>query len=222
MKLPSRFSLAAFVLAGLAAASHAQDAPATPAKAQEKLVEFKDIKVQVQKTPDFATKGSTTDKRWKPKDWIEIEPEFKTERPAGEKKSEVVPELTFKYYVFLNSSVKENARVLTAEVTHTNVPIDEVSHSVVYISPSTILKVTGRPEGNVSLVSYFAVEVVAGSETVGFYSKGPKGVSKNPNENGAKWWSASTAPPQEPALLSKPQSPFGPLWGDFHADVKPK
>ena len=45
---------------------------------------------------------------------------------------------------------------------------------------------------------------------------------QNPNENGAKWWSASTAPPQEPALLSKPQSPFGPLWGDFHADVKPK
>jgi hypothetical protein len=219
MKLPSRFAIAALFLSGLCASVSAQDAPAKP---QEKLVDFKDIKIAIQKTPDFATKGTTTEKRWKPKDWIEIEPQFKTERPANEKKAEVIPELTFKYYVFLNSSVKENARVLTAEVVHTNVPIDEVSHSVVYISPSTILRVTGKPEGNMQLVTYYAVEVSSGGEVVGFYSKGPRGVSKNPNDKEGKWWTAPSAPPQEAGLLSKPQSPFGPLWGDFHADVKAK
>lgn len=219
MKLTSRFAITAFVFAGLCASGVAQDAPGKP---PEKLVDFKDIKIQVQKTPDFTLKGGTTDKRVRPKDWIEIEPEFRTEQPAGDKKAEVVPELTFKYYVFLNSSVKENARILTAEVVHTNVPIDEATHSVVYISPSTIKRVTGKPEGNVGLVSYFAVEVTSGGQTVGFYSKGPKGISKNPNEKDGKWWSAPSAPPQEPALLSKLKTPFAPLWGDYHADEKLK
>lgn len=219
-KLP-RFALAALVLAGLGTPALAQDAPAAK-DPTEKLVEFKDIKVSLQKTPDFATKGTTTDKRWKPKDWIEIEPEFKTKRSAMDKKAEVIPELTFKYYVYLNSTVRENARILTAEVIHTNVPIDEVSHSVVYISPSTILRVTGRPEGNPTLVSAYAVEVTKGGEVVGFFSKSSQGTVVNPSDPKGKWWESKSAPGQEPALLSKPQSPFGPLWGDFHADVKAK
>lgn len=220
MKLPSRFSLIVFVLASFCASSPAQDPPVK----KEKLVEIKDIKVQVQKTPDFALKGGTTDKRVRPKDWIEIEPEFKTLRSSSDKKSEVAPELTFKYYVFLNtmSGIKENARILTAEVVHTNVPLDEVSHSVVYISPSTILKVTGKPEGNASLVSAYAVEVTKGGEVVGFFSKLGGSSMDNPNDPKAKWWESKAAPQQEPALLSKVQTPFAPLWGDYHADVKPK
>ena len=101
-------------------------------------------------------------------------------------------------------------------------PIDEVSHSVVYISPSTILRVTGKPEGNVALVTGYAVEVTKAGETVGFFSKFQGSAQTNPEAPGAKWWDSPKAPPQEPALLSKIQSPFGPLWGDYHADVKPK
>lgn len=221
MKLTSRFAITALVLAGLGSSAFAQDPPATPSK-KEKLVEIKDIKVAIQKTPDFSMKGSTTDKRWKPKDWLEIEPEFKTLRSVTDKKAEVIPELTFKYYVFLNSSVKENARILTAEVIHTNVPIDEVTHSVVYISPSTILRVTGKPEGNSTLVSAYAVEVTKGGEVVGFFSKIGGSSVDNPNDPKGKWWEMKTAPQQEPALLAKPNTPFAPLWGDFHADVKAK
>lgn len=219
MKIPSHFAIAALAFAGLCATAGAQDAPAK----KEKLVEFKDIKVGVQKTPDFTLRG-TTDKRWKQKDWLEIEPEFKTERPAGgDRTAEVIPELTFKYWVFLNSATKENARVLTTTVTHTNVPIDEVSHSVAYISPSTILKVTGKQEGNLGLVTYYAVEVTQGSNVVGFFSKGPKGTSKDPSDKAGRWWEAPSAPKSdEGGLLSKPETPFAPLWGDYHADVKPK
>lgn len=220
MKLMSRFSIAALVLAGLCASSLAQDAPAAK---KEKLVAFKDIKIQVQKTPDFTLKGGTTDKRVRPKDWIEIEPEFKTIRAAGEKKAEVYPEITFKYYVFLkNTGVSDNSRILTAEVIHTNVPIDEVTHSVVYISPSSILRVTGKPEGNPTLVTGYAVEAIIAGEVVGFFSKFNGGTNENPNDPKAKWWEIKGAPTQEPALLSKPQTPFAPLWGDYHADVKAK
>jgi hypothetical protein len=218
MKLLSRFSLAAFVIAGLTASSFAQDAPAK----KEKLVVFKDIKIDLQKTPDFSLKGGTKDKKFRPKDWIEIEPEFKTEKPADAKKSEVLSELTFKYYVLLNSSVKENARVLTGEVVHSNVPVDEVSHSVVYISPSTIFQVTGKPEGNAGLVTAYAVEASRGGAVVGFFSKFGGSTVTDPSDPKGKWWESKLAPKQEPGLLSKPQTPFAPLWGDFHADVKAK
>ena len=220
MKLPSRFTLAAFVLAGLCALSPAQDAPIT----KDKIVDIKDIKVAIQKTPDFSMKGSTTDKRWRPKDWLEIEPEFKMPRSPSDKKAEVVPEATFKYYVYLNSAsgVKENARILTAEVTHTNIPLEEMSHSVVYISPSTILRVTGKAEGNVGLVAAYAVEITKGGELVGFLSKLGGSSMNSPTAPNAKWWELPKAPPQEPGLLSKNQTPFAPLWGDFHADVKAK
>ena len=220
MKLPSRFALAVFVFAGLCASSPAQDAPVT----KDEIVDIKDIKVAVQKTPDIAMKGTTTDKRWKPKDWLEIEPEFRMPRSATDKKAEVVPEVTFKYYVYLNSAtgVKENARILTAEVVHTNVPLEEWSHSVVYISPSTILRVTGKPEGNASLVAAYAVEISKAGKVVGFFSKLGGSSMTSPTAPNAKWWELPKAPPQEPGLLSKNQTPFAPLWGDFHADVKPK
>ena len=106
---------------------------------------------------------------------------------------------------------------------HSNVPIDAVSHSVVYISPSTILRVTGKPEGNATLVSAYAVEVQKNGETVGFFSKFGGSSIDNPSDPKAKWWEAKAAPPQEQGgLFSKPQTPFSPLWGDFHADVKAK
>lgn len=209
MKLTFRFAITAFFLAGFCSLGLAQDL-----KPADKLVDFKDVKVQVQKTPDFTLKGGTTAKPSRQKDWIEIEAEFKTERPKGpDSKADVIGELTFNYYVFLNSSVKEHARVLTAQVVHSNVPIDEISRSVVYISPSTIRRITGRPEGNVSLVSMYAVEVTMGGTTVGFFTKGAaKG----------KWWDAAGAPAKEPALMAKSKTPFAPLWGDYHADEQAK
>lgn len=217
MTFPSRFFIPAVALAGCftVATSSAQDA------AKEKLVEFKDIKIAVQKTPDFTLKGGTTDKKFRPKDWIEIEPKFKTARPQGaaSKKAEVIPELTFKYYVYLNSSIKENARILTGEVVHVNVPINEESFSVMYISPSTVLRVTGKPEGNPQLVVAYAVEVTSGGNVVGIFSKSSAGTSTNPADK--KWWESPNAPPKEDGgLLNKVQSPFAPLWADYYADIK--
>lgn len=223
MKFPFQPILLALCFGALGTLASAQTPAASggATAGKEKLVEIKDIRVAVQKTPDFTMKGGTTDKRFRPKDWIEIEPEFRALRPANDRKSESIPALTFKYYVYLNSSVKENARILTAEVVHTNVPIDEVTHSVVYISPSTIRRVTGKPEGNVTLVAGYAVEVTKGSEIVGFFSKFGGSSSDNPNDPKAKWWASDKAPTAEPALLAKPATPFAPLWGDYHADVQP-
>ncbi len=210
MKLFSHHAFSLLALAGLlisAVPAYAQDAPADQKKI--KLVEFTEVKPAAQKTPDFTLKGGTTDKRWKPKEWIEIESTLKVSPPKGDSKSEVIPELTFNYYVYLNGPVAENRRVLTGTVVHTNVPLKETVHAVVYISPSTILKVTGKPEGSLNQVSMLAVQVTMGGDLVGQFVKG--------DEN---WWKNPKAPTAEALLLNKLETPFATLWGDYHLDVK--
>jgi hypothetical protein len=219
MKFASRFTLPAIALAGCFTVSAAfAQAPAV----KEKLVDFKDIKIAVQKTPDFSLKGGTTDKRVRPKDWIEIEPEFRTAAPKGASKdTKVVADLVFKYYVFLGAAgaPNENKRILTGEVTHTNVPISEWTHSVVYVSPSTIMRVTGKPEGTAQLVTGYGVEVTTGGDLVGFYSNLNGKTFPSPSTAGAKWWESATVKKEED-LLNKAQSPFAPLWADYYADIK--
>lgn len=225
MKMISRFSVALLAAAGflVPVIARAQDGEGGGGGGKAitgKLVEVAAPRIAVQRTPDFTLKGATVDKRWRPKDWLEIETEVEVAPPRGDRNATAIPRLNFKYYVFLDSQDKSKRRILTADVVHTNVPVKEKVRSVVYITPSTILKVTGKPEGNPSLVTFWAVEVQMDGETVGFLSKGPNGVKKSPNEAGAKWWESASAPPQEPDLKNKAQTPFAPLWGDYHLDVE--
>ena len=188
-------------------------APAAGASAKEELVKIKDVKTIVQKTPKIQAEGPT-DKRWKPKDWLEIEVEcdVKPSKKNADKKQTTYPEVTFKYYVYLEGQTKEKSRILTGEVVHANVPINETGHSSMYITPSTILNLTGKPEGNVGAVKYWGVEALVGGELVGF--KASVGTAEKP------WWEAPTAPAKEAGLKKKSETPFSILWADYHFDER--
>lgn len=191
--------------------AHAQ-APAA-ASAKEELVKISKVNVGVQKTPRIMADGPT-DKRWKPKDWLEIEVdcEAKLSKKTTDKDQKAYPEVTFKYYVYLEGQSKEKSRVLTGEVSHTNVPIGEPIHSVMYVTPSTILNLTGKPEGNAGAVKYWGVEVLIGGEMVGF--KASVGSADKP------WWEAPSAPAKAAELKNKMETPFSILWADYHLDVR--
>ncbi len=197
-------------LLALSGVSSAQDA-------KEKLVDLKDPTKQGQMTPDFNVKG-VKDKRWKPKEWLEFEVPFVASAPKGSKADvKTLDSLNFKYYLYLDNPDKAKKKILTADVTHVNVPIGEAMASVVYLSPASILSLTGKERIDASAVTLWAVEVTRDGAMVGFLSS--KG--KSPNDAGAKWWTADNAPPQVPGLLlNKSQTPFAPLWGDYHADVQ--
>ncbi len=180
-------------------------------EAREKLVDLKDAAIQVQMTPDFALKAGTKDKRWKQKEWLEIEVPFVASPPKNARGDvKTYDTLNFTYYIFLNNPDKAKQKILTAEVTHVNVPIGEALASVVYLSPSSILSLTGNSRVTANAVSMWAVEVKHNGALVGLASS-PKG----------EWWKASSAPAQVPGLLlTKNQTPFAPLWGDYHAEVQ--
>jgi hypothetical protein len=206
--------LAAAALAavlGLAPAVRAQDGKG------EKLVDIKDVIIQVQKTPDIKGTG-VKEKRWVPKEWIEVEVPFVAIAPKSAKADfKVFESLVFKYYVLFENADKDKRKILTAELTHVNVPVNENIASVAYISPSTIYALTGKNRGDASAITFWGVEVTYNGNVVGFLSSR----GKSPSDAGAEWWKSDKAPAQAPGLmLNKQQTPFAPLWGDYHADVQ--
>lgn len=188
-------------------------APAAAAGGKEELVKIKDVKVILQKTPKIIAEGPT-EKRWKPKDWLEIEVEcdVKPSKKGADKKQTTYPDVTFKYFVYLEGQSKDKSRILTGEVVHANVPINETGHTSMYITPSTILNLTGRPEGNIGAVKFWGVQAVIGGETVGF--KASVGTADKP------WWEAPSAPAKEAGLIKKSETPFSIMWADYHYDER--
>lgn len=208
MKSPFAFrsllaTLAVAVSFGVSS-SQAQEAKA------EKLVDLKEPTIQAQSTPDIKA-AYVKDKRWKPKEWLEFEIPFIAAAPRSAGSTiTTYDQLTFKYYLFLDNPDKKKQRILTAEVNHVNVPIGEGLASVVYLSPSAVYRLTGSNRVNAGAVTLWGVEVTREGKTVGFLSK-----------DGKKWWESPSAPTTEPAVLkNKMETPFAPLWGDYHAEVQ--
>lgn len=179
------------------------------ANAQGKIVSISKPIVQSQKTPDYNVSGPKK-KRWTPKSWIEIEVPFVVNKlPA---KMVALDQLSFKYYVVLNGPKK---KLLTTTLNHTNVPGKEKVASVVYISPQTVQKIANSTSVSdpSKLVVAYGVEVEYNNEIVGFYDSTGK---KNPEQ--AFWKSSSFE--NADGLLAKKDTPFAPLWADYHVEVR--
>lgn len=192
-------------------------APAA-APQQEELVKISKVNIGVQKTPKIQAEGPT-DKRWKPRDWLEIEVDCEAQhsKKAKDPKALTYPEVTIKFYVYLEGQSKEKSRILTGEMVHANVPIKEEGHSVMYVHPDTIRSLTGKKEGNVGAVKFWGVEALIGGEMVGYkVSPGAPGSAKEP------WWNVAGAPSKEAGLKKKSETPFAMLWADYHYDERGK
>jgi hypothetical protein len=168
-------------------------------------VEVKDVAIQAQQTPEFNVTG-VKDKRWKPKTWMELEVAFEADLP----RAEVIDALTFRYYIVLDGP-REKQKTLVGDVTHVNIPVGEAAHAVVYISPATIKAITGSEGFEAASVKAWGVEVLHGGDLAGGKSS-----------TNSQWWeSGQTIPPRaEGMILNKKQTPFAPLWGDYHVDVQ--
>jgi hypothetical protein len=194
----------------------------TPAagSAKEELVNIKKVNVGVQKTPKIQFDGPT-DKRWTPKDWLEIEVDcdILKSKKSPDPKQTTYDEVTLKFYLYLEGQDRTKSRILTGEVVHTNVPIDKDQHSVMYVTPSTIFDLTGKKEGNPASVKYWGVIATVGGNVVGYkVSSGAPGTADKP------WWEmgGDKAPSKEAGLKRKSETPFAMLWADYHLDERGK
>ena len=185
-------------------------APSSSSQAQGKIVSVGTPIVQSQKTPDYNVQGPSK-KRWTQKEWVEIEVPFTVNKLPD--KAVALDALTFRYYVVVNSPDKK--KLLTTTVTHTNVPGKENVASVVYISPQTMQKLANRPKVSSpdKLVVGYGVEVEYDGKIVGFFDSTGK---KSPEQ---AFWKDGTFDSAE-GLLTKKDTPFAPLWSDYHVEAK--
>ena len=169
-------------------------------------IDIKKIEIQAQLTPIFQA-GGVKDKKFKPRDWLEVEVTFEAKDVAP--RDAVVPELLFRYYIGMMDE-EGKVVVMTTDITHLNVEAGEETFSAVYVSPSTLGKLTGDFRSfNPNVIKGVGVEVYYNGVLVG---GGVELTSK-------KFWEG-----QNPTagVLSRSETPFGILWIDRYADEKKK
>lgn len=205
MKTLFRNALAATFCFSLAAASIGT-ANAQAAKAEIEKPTFDDLP-----SPEFS---GGKQKSFKPKDWLEIEAKVKVQmRP--EPKTKTCDSLTVKWYIAVKDPERRgNMLLLTRDVEHVNVPLDEDVYCSVYLSPGTVKRLTGSDKGGKGSVEIVGIEVLVNGQKVG----------EETTKYDVGWWNkpsnkisrATTIP-----LMTKAETPFANMWWDRYAEVKP-
>jgi hypothetical protein len=147
-------------------------------------------------SPVFSFGGAEqfqTDQRQR---WLEVEVEF-TAAP------EITDELTVKYFILFNG------KLLTGEVTHTNILAGREHRSVMYASPRTLARFSGKRPLAANLVQNIAVQIVQRGTV-----KDELSLARAP----AQWY--STLPQVSGLVLNKNETPFAPLYWDRYEQIK--
>lgn len=151
-------------------------------------------------------------KPFKPKDWVEIEAEF-TVQMKPEPPSKTAERILVKWYVAVKHPDKANAYLLlTKDVTHVNVPLNEKIFSSVYLSPASITRLTGSDRGGKNAVELVGYEILVNGEKV----------AQETNKNEAGWWNTASdkiSRSESVPLLNKMETPFANHWWDRYAEI---
>ncbi len=161
-------------------------------------------------SPQFS--GGGKDKAFKPKDWLEIETKLKVSL-APEPLSKTCEKITVKWYIAVKNPEKPTSMLLlTKEIEHVNVPLDEEIYCSVYLSPGSIKRLTGSDKGGKDAVEYVGYEVlINGEKKVEETDKGKVG-----------WWnmaSGKISRSETVPLLNKSETPFSNMWWDRYAEI---
>lgn len=150
----------------------------------------------------------------KPKKWADFEIPFKVEA-APAPKSGYIDSLTFKFYIaVINPDRPRQYLKLTKEVKYVNVPVGESTYASVYLSPSSVRRITGAEGGRGRWVKYEGVVVEYNGKPVAIYS----------SERGKmeKWWTFASPSIVETSyypLLNKDETPFSVYWYDRYPEI---
>jgi hypothetical protein len=147
-------------------------------------------------TPQFAFSGAQQYPTNQRDRWLEVEVEFSA-APA------FTDELTFKYFILLNT------KLLTGEVTHTNIAAGRENRSVMYLSPRTLARFMGSRPITPNAVENIAVQIVQQGAI-----KDELSLARTP----ARWYAAM--PQVSGFVLNKNETPFAPLYWDRYEQIK--
>jgi hypothetical protein len=151
-------------------------------------------------------------KPFKPKDWLELETKVKVSM-APEPKSMTCDRLTVKWYVAVKNPEKPGTMLLlTRDVEHVNIPLEEDVYVSVYLSPASLKRLTGSDRGGKTAVEAVGYEVLV---------NGVK-VAEDTTKYKPGWWNAASdkiSRSDAVPLLNKAETPFANSWWDRYAEV---
>jgi hypothetical protein len=147
-------------------------------------------------TPQFTYSGAEQFPANQRERWLEVEVEFAAT-------PEFTDELTFKYYILFNG------KLLTGDVTHTNVAAGRDNRSVMYVSPKTIARFMGNRPVTPNAVQNVAVQIV---------QQGAVKDEMSVARGAAQWYAAM--PQLTGFVLNKNETPFAPLYWDRYEQIK--
>ena len=151
-------SISLFPILALALAFSAGNAAAQQAKVVGDKPAFDDLR-----SPEFS---GVKAKSFTPKDWLELEAKLRISM-SPEPLSKTCERLTVKWYVAVKNPEKPGSMLLlTKEVEHVNAPIEEDVYCSVYLSPSSIKRLTGFDRAGKSSVEAVGYEVLINGERV--------------------------------------------------------
>jgi len=182
---------------------------ATAVSAQAPKAEIKlgqvEMTIDTQFTPQIQA-TNVKDKRWRPKQWLEIQVDFKATiaRALGGREG-TFPAIEVRYYLALAGKKTTDGKqvVMSGTINYRDV-VNGENHAMAFITPASLKRLLEKENGGKADVSLFACEIVAGTEVLGGKSTGP-----------GKWWEATDKIAFEEVVVSKEKTPFAPLWGDF-------
>lgn len=183
----------------------------SPAQAQVKG-EISKLSFDKLPSPDVTLRGGK-DKKFKPKDWFELEAEIKIPAQDREQKAYgFIDQITVKWYLAMEDNTTKKPILLTTDINHINVPVDETFFSSVYLSPNTMKRITGSDTVSSSSAKAVGVEVLVGGRMVAGKAEKMK----------IDWWKSASLSDQSRKypLLNKYQTPFKMLWWDRYAEIE--
>jgi hypothetical protein len=168
------------------------------ALAQGRASEFRINKItkSLISTPQYQYNGAEQYQANQRQRWLEVEVEF-TATP------EWTDELTFKYYILFNG------KLLTGEVTHTNIPAGRDDRSVMYLPPRTLERFANNRPITANMFQNIAVQIVQQGAV-----KDELSLTRAP----AQWF--TTIPQISGYVLNKNETPFAPLYWDRYERIK--
>lgn len=161
------------------------------------------------KSPDFS---GTNPKKWDDKDWMEMEVEFEVTL-TDPKDATFVDSLTVKWYVAAKNPDSSGGKwiLLEKEVEHINIPVKEKLFSSVYLSPSAIMRLSGKDRAAENVIDRVGGEILFNGTRVGAFSSKDK----------PGWWqSGGLSRYEKIPLRSKNETPFHYFWWDRYAENK--
>jgi hypothetical protein len=189
------------VAALLPASALAQAAKATPSKPT-----FDDLQ-----SPEFGGAGAR--KAFRPRNWLEVEAKFRLAMKP-EPASKMAERVLVRWFVAVKNPEKSGTALLllSKEVQHANVPLDQDIYSSVYLSPASLQRLTGSDRAGKGAVEFVGYEIVVNGEVVGEETSGGQ----------VGWWKAASdkiSRSETVPLLNKAQTPFSNMWWDRYAEI---